>query len=121
MSNQVRVITPPDIIFSSVFKVLLLDLDYELTKSFESALMGSNGSVDVYQCTATPVDIKWVLSVASLVDQVFIDIDNISPEIAPFLSYLISMPHVYYRDTHNKTPWNLLSQNRIFDIPNLNT
>ncbi len=116
MDQRIRLITPPDIIFSSAHKVLLLNLGPDLSQSFMSAVLHSKDSFDIYQYSSAAVDVKWVLTVSSVADRVFVDVDHVGSEIEPFLSYLISMPHVYYRDTHNRTPWHLLSQNKIFGI-----
>ena len=116
---QIRVVTSPDILFDQALQILVVAPDTELKKLLEEYAISVNDHVNIYLYNDTDIDIKWLLTVAKSVDYVIINIDNCNEDTSQFLSYILSMPHTYYKCEHTKQPWDLLNKNRFYDFPNL--
>lgn len=119
MGNKVKVITAPDLLFDRSYKILLVTPSEQTKKFLEHYISDIITSVSIYVYEGPEDDIKWLLTVASSADHVIIDVDNATPLLEHFMSYLISLPNSFYKTEHMKAPWDLLNPNRFFDFPHL--
>jgi hypothetical protein len=117
--KEIKVVTSPDILFDQALEILVISPKTELKKLLEEYTVEVNDHVNIYLYSENDTDIKWLLTVAKSVDYVIIDIDNCNDLTSQFLSYILSMPHTYYKCEHTKYPWDLLNMNRFYDFPNL--
>lgn len=119
MSNSIRLITSPDIVFNQTDKILVICPGTELRSKLEEYIDNIVTPTDLYFYTGESDDVKWLLTVANIADTVIIDIDHITSDVANFLSYILSIPTTYYKCQHTVAPWDLLNQNRFYDFPNI--
>lgn len=120
MPNKVKIITAPDMLFDQAESILVICPDEDLKTHLQTYLEKIDRDVNLYYYDGADTDIKWLLTVAKMVDIVLIDVDNATEEVTHFLSYIISIPTTYYKCVHKQVPWDLLNQNRFYDFPNLN-
>lgn len=119
MTAKIKIITPPDKLFDKTDSILLIHPGQEIKKELQEILTESN-SVNVYMFERLsdddPLDFEWLLSVANMVGKVVIDIDKCHPITRNFVSYLISLPNVYYITNDTTTPYRLLSDRQIYNL-----
>jgi hypothetical protein len=118
MQNNIKIITPPDLIFDQTESMLLVCPNVELKKSLEGYLATHEDAVNIY-LFSNETDIKWLLITAKMSDVVIIDIDNCGSNVSHFLSYLLTLPNTYYKSEHETVEWRLLNQNKFYDFPNI--
>jgi hypothetical protein len=116
--KPIKIVTPPDIIYDKSFKLLVVQPNSHLKLSIEDWALDQDLAISIYFFTEFDRDINWLLTTAHLSDKIVIDVDNCDDNVSQFLSYLISLPHTYYKCDHMKTPWDLLNKNRFYDFPN---
>lgn len=119
MSDSIKVITTPDIIFDDSYKLLAVNPFTDLKQSIENWAVDQDYPISIYYYSTDDDDIKWLLTTANICDTILLEVDNCTNDVSSFLSYLISLSTTYYRTTNLKQPWNLLNQNRFFDFPEL--
>lgn len=119
MNNSIRLITSPDIVFNQTDKILVICPGPELRTKLEEYIDKLTTPTDLYFYTSEAVDVKWMLTVANIVDTIIIDIDHITPDVDDFVSYILSIPSTHYKCQHKVAPWELLNQNRFYDFPNI--
>lgn len=117
MIPKISIITAPDIIFNQAHTLLLVQPAQDLRIAAEQYCMSKECSINAYIFTDTDTDIRWLLTVAKIVDYVIVDMDNCNQCVTHFMSYLLSIPNTYYRTTHEVAPWKLINQNRFYDFP----
>lgn len=118
MSDKIKVITPPDVLFDQAISIAVVCPDIDLKNRLQEFLLNSKESYNIYLFTEDDIDIKWLLTTAKMADYVLINVDGVPSIVGHFLSYLLSLPTTYYKSAHNVVQWNLLNQNRFYDFPN---
>ena len=120
MTNKIKIITAPDVIFDQATTILAVCPDEDLKKNLETYVSTAESNLNIYLYEGHEQEIQWLLTIAKMADIILLDIDNASEDVTHFLSYIISIPTTYYRCNHKNVPWDLLNQNRFFDFPKLN-
>ena len=117
MSDQIKLITSPDLIFDQSRKILVIQPKDDLKKQLESWALDQSDALSIYYAE-NGHDMKWLLTAAGISDIIILECDTLDKNISQFASYLISLPHTYYRCENMKAPWELLNKNRFYDFPN---
>lgn len=114
--TKIKVITPPDIIYSNTFSIVLICPGDWIRRSLQSVLETIDIDVNVYFLEENNLDINWMLSLLHFADAVLFDIDNSPNEIKNLSSYLISHDNVFWLTNVEYMYYNKLSVNRVYDL-----
>lgn len=114
--GKITVITPPDRIFNLTMSFLLVKPSATIKKQIRSIFNGTIDNINIFVYDTNDNDVSWLLSVADQASSVIIDIDNCDQITKQFVSYMIAHPHVHYITSDEITPYNLISNNRIYDL-----
>lgn len=114
--GKINLITPPDLIFTSVDSILLIEPSTDIKKDLESYLSLEKDPINVYIYNQSSKDLKWLLTVAQMVDLTVIDIDNAGDDILKLTSYILSLPNSWYRTNLNSEVWDLINKNKFFKL-----
>lgn len=116
MNNQIKIITPPDLIFDNSYKILVICPKEDLKKSLESWIIEKEFPISIYYFTLSDTDIKWLLTCANICDKIILELDEYNENAFHFQSYLLGLSNTYYRCEHKKVQWELINQNRFYDF-----
>lgn len=114
--DQITVITPPDKLFNSTPSLLVISPGNDVKIKVHDFISTYPDELNVYFYENSDADPAWVLSVVSLVNCVVFDLDNADPVMRNFASYIISKSNVFYLTNDTLTPYNLISNNRVYDL-----
>lgn len=116
--NDVSVITPPDILYNNVYSILIIYPDTQIKQALHDILQDSNDSVNIYlyEPAAGHNDIEWLIKVSKISELIILNLDSCNIETKEFASFLISLPKTFYLTNDHITPYNLISNNRIYDL-----
>ena len=114
--TKIKVITPPDIIYSNTFSIVLICPGDWIRRSLQSVLETINIDVNVYFLEENNLDVNWMLSLLNFADVILFDIDNSPNEIKNLSSYLISHDNVFWLTNVEYMYYNKLSVNRVYDL-----
>lgn len=117
LNDSIKIITAPDLIFDQSKRLLAIQPRQDLKQRIEDWALDQSQAVSIYYYTEMDTDLKWLLTTANLSSIILIDIDNCDKNVNRILSYLISLPHTYYRCDNMDVDWNLLNRNRFYDFP----
>lgn len=118
MTDNIKIITAPDIIFDKSRSFLLIHPSQDLKERVEDFILDIDGPINLYYYNQTE-DVKWLLTVSNIVDIVIVDIDNCTDLTFAFLSYILSLSKTHYRSINEKYDWSLLNRNKFYDFPNI--
>lgn len=119
MTDLIKVITAPDIVYDQSYKILIINPADDLKLNLEQWALNSNKHLSIYYYTAEDSDLSWLLTVANISDLILLDLDNLTANVEILQSYLISLPQTHYRCKNVKAPWHLLNKNRFWDFPTI--
>lgn len=119
MTNKIKLITAPDLVFDQAPSILVIAPNDDLKKSVEDFIADKTKSLNLYFYFGAEQDLKWLLTVSKLSDTVLIDLDHCSEDLNKIIGYIISMPNTYYRTADDRFDWSLLNSNRFYDFPTL--
>jgi hypothetical protein len=114
--DQITVITPPDKLFNSTPALLVITPNSNIKIKIHDFVSSYPNKLNVYFYEESDSNIEWVLSVIQLVECVIFDLDNAGPDLRNFSSYIISKSNVFYLTNDAITPYNLISNNRVYDL-----
>ena len=72
--------------------------------------------MNVYLYDQDDDNIEWLLSVMKASDCVIFDIDNSGETLRNLSGFIVSQKNVFYLTKDSKTPYNMLSKNRVYDL-----
>jgi hypothetical protein len=97
MSNQITLITPPDIFENDNYSILLIGMNGEQQDSASTWLARAENlpqtNLYVYQ---EEDNVSWLFYAANRSNIKFVNLDNANPIITYMASYILSKPDVYY-------------------------
>jgi hypothetical protein len=114
--GKINLITPPDKLFNDVESYLLIKPSQYVKEQFQTLLSYSFEDINVFILDETDHDVEWMLSVATHVDYVIIDVDNCDPITQKFITFMLAQPNVHYLTSDEITPYKLISRNRIYNL-----
>ncbi len=116
-SKKIKIITAPDRLFDQSETLLVISPDESLKSQVQTYALNCENHLSIYLYDGYEDNIPWLLSVATSVDYVIIDMDNSNEKTSHFFSYILSLPNTYYKCKDMKAPWDLLNKNRFYDFP----
>lgn len=124
--TRINIISPPDRLYTDAPSLLILYPNTQLQSELQSWLLSLDSAVNVYIYSETAYDeitFKWLLDVFTASDIAIIDIDNISTfsNVEKILSYMIAKPKTYWLTNSQYSVYNLLSNNKVYDLSFLST
>lgn len=117
--TSINVITPPDVLHNQASSILLVQPSENLRKQLQDVLQHYKNAINIYLYDPQVEEersISWLLNLAKICDYTLLDLDNTTVTERNFASYLISLPKTFYLTNDIKTPYNLISVNRIYDL-----
>jgi len=118
--NNVTIITPPDVLLNDTSSVLLISPTEHLKEMLQQSVdqLTINLNIFLYEAWFDEHEIPWVLSVSQQknIQATILDLDNCTPAVRAFSSYFISQPNTFYLTNDSVTPYNLISNNRVYDL-----
>lgn len=118
--NKINLITPPDKLYNDSTSILLMYPGGALQNSLQYEILPNvTNSLNIYYYDKVIYDkdeLDWLLSVFHLCDICIIDIDRCEPYIKDILGYLIGKSKTYWLTNAEKSVYNHLSKNRIYDL-----
>lgn len=120
--TTVNLITPPDRIFNTNQKMLLIHPNTELKSEFQKTILEHiDSDLDLYIFDVTKPtadDIDWLLVATSMVDKIIIDVDNCDSKTRMLAGYIIAKSITYWLTNNEESVYNHISKNRIYNLDN---
>ena len=117
--SYVKIITPPDKLFTNNLSFLLIYPDKIVKDDFQKIILEFAEDFDIYLYDIeNPInhDLEWLLSSCYRADFVILDIDNCSKEIKELSSYIVANTNTYWLTQAGNPVYNILSKNRIYTL-----
>jgi hypothetical protein len=114
--DRITVITPPDKLLNSSPSLFLITPSVYVKNQVQDFINTYTYDLNLYMYTEEDRNIEWVLNTIHIADYTVYDLDNSSPELRNFSSYIISKNKVFYLTNDSSTPYNLISNNRIYEL-----
>lgn len=116
MSN-IRLITPPDILYDKSFKISLFFCSDQIKTEVQNHVANFTQDLDIYLCDdITNIFYDWLLAVHKMSDVCVLYLDFLPPAYKILESYLISFSNTYWITQGEIPVYNKLSNNRIYSI-----
>ena len=120
MSN-IKLITPPDKLYSQEFSFLLIYPNAIIKSEFQTLINQFDKPLHVYLYDKDADDIDWLLEVFHQVDLVILDLDNCSSKIRDLSAFFMTKDKTYWLTNSGENYYNKISTNRIFGLDALTT
>lgn len=124
-TNQIKIITSPDILYNDSVQILLISPSKNLQKEMQDKYLASTREdVNVYYFNDEVYDkenINWLLSVFKMSDIVIIDIDNSPAYLRDLLSYMIGKNKTYWLTNAHDIVYNHISENKVYTLDFMST
>ena len=124
-TNQIKIITSPDILYNDSVQILLISPSKNLQKEMQDKYLASTkDDVNVYYFNDKVYDkenINWLLSVFKMSDIVIIDIDNSPAYLRDLLSYMIGKNKTYWLTNAHDIVYNHISKNKVYTLDFMST
>lgn len=114
--DLITVITPPDKLFNSSQSILIITPSNNTKLQLQTFLSDYSHDMNVYVYEEEHDDIDWLLCVMKASECVIFDIDNSGQVIRNLSGFIVSQKNVFYLTKDSKTPYNMLSKNRVYDL-----
>lgn len=118
--TKINLITPPDKLYNDSTSILLMYPGGALQNSLQYEILPNiTDSLNLYYYDKGLYDkeeVDWLLTVFNMCDICIIDIDRCEPFIKDILGYFICKSKTYWLTNAEKSVYNHLSNNRIYDL-----
>jgi hypothetical protein len=116
--SDIVVITPPDILYNNVFKVLLVNPSPEIKNDMQDLLTDYPVDMNIYIYDHVPPEEEpaWLIQVAEQADLIVVNIPNCFGETKQLVTYLLGKNKTFYLTMHDGIPYNMLCRNEITSI-----
>ena len=120
--NNILLITPPDRIHNQHTDIALIHPSTATKNKMQDFLSDSHKGYNIYIYEPEQKHehaAAWLLEVVRSAAVIIVDVDNCVPETGKLLSYIISLPNTYWLTAEEKSCYNMLSPNRIWDLDSI--
>lgn len=114
--DLITIITPPDKLYNNSKSVMVITPSNSIKLQLQTFLSEYPDEMNVYLYDQDDDDIEWMLSVMKASDCVIFDIDNSGETLRNLSGFIVSQKNVFYLTKDSKTPYNMLSKNRVYDL-----
>lgn len=114
--DLITIITPPDKLYNNSKSIMVITPSNSIKLQLQTFLSEYPDEMNVYVYDQDDDDIEWLLSVIKASDCVIFDIDNSGQTIRNLSGFIVSQKNVFYLTKDSKTPYNMLSKNRVYDL-----
>ena len=114
--GKITLISPPDRLYNMNVSYLLISPSTHVKQQFQTILRTGFDDVNVFIYEQDETEVSWMLSTAFQVDVIIIDVDNCSATTRQFISFILAQPNSYYITSNEGIPYDLISNNRIYNL-----
>ncbi len=114
--DKITVITPPDKLLNSSPSLFLINPSTYVKNQIQDFLNVYGSDLNLYMYNDDDNNVEWLLNILHISDYTVFDVDNANPEVRNFVSYIISKNKVFYLTNDTVTPYNLISNNRVYEL-----
>lgn len=114
--DLITIITPPDKLYDNSKSIMVITPSNSIKLQLQTFLSEYPDEMNVYVYDQDDDDIEWLLSVIKASDCVIFDIDNSGQTIRNLSGFIVAQKNVFYLTKDSKTPYNMLSKNRVYDL-----
>jgi|TARA_B100001093_G_C26745243_1_gene978553 hypothetical protein len=122
--NNITIITPPDVLLNDTLSILLICPTEHLKEMLQQSIdhLTIDLNIFLFETWFDEHEIPWLLSISQQknIKSTIIDLDNCNPAVRKFSSYFIAQPDTFYLTNDSVTPYNLISNNKVYDLQWLN-
>jgi len=118
--NKINIVTYPDQMHNDSYEVLLLYPSQRVLQDLQKNFLAhyeDNANVYIYDKEIyVKEEIDWMLTTLKCADVVIADIDNTLPFFRDMLSYVVAKDKTYWLTNADKSVYNHISSNRIYNL-----
>lgn len=125
MTNQIKIITAPDILYNDSIQILLVSPSKTLQKELQDKYLATTDhDINVYYFNEevyNKENTAWLLSVFKMSDITIIDVDNTPSYLRDLLSYMIGKNKTYWLTNAHDIVYSHISDNRVYTLDFMST
>lgn len=115
--NEIKLITPPDRLYTQEISFLLIYPSKKIKEEFTSMVSNIDENIHVYLYEIDSThEAEWLIDTFNQVNYVILDIDNCNSDIRSLASYFIAKDKTYWLTNSQDSLYNVISKNRIFSL-----
>ena len=118
--NKINIVTYPDQMHNDSYEVLLLYPSQRVLQDLQKNFLAhyeDNANVYIYDKEIyVKEELDWMLTTLKCADVVIADIDNTLPFFRDMLSYIVAKDKTYWLTNADKSVYNHISSNRIYNL-----
>lgn len=117
-STKINLITPPDILHNLHKSFFLVYPSSDIKHQFQNLIENFDETINVYMYEQKDEDseLSWLIRVTEKSNFVVLDIDNFPPEHTHIISFLLAHSNVYWLTKGENQVYNVISNNRIYNL-----
>lgn len=112
-------------ILNDSYQLLLVYPSKQLQNQLQDTFLNHTSlGVNVYyydKPNYTKHDAEWLVNIFKMCNTAIVDVDNTAPWARDLLGYMIAKPKTYWLTNSQDTVYNILSNNRVYDLEFLST
>lgn len=118
--NKINIVTYPDQMHNDSYEMLLLYPSQRVLQDLQKNFLAhyeDNANVYIYDKEIyVKEELDWMLTTLKCADVVIADIDNTLPFFRDMLSYIVAKDKTYWLTNADKSVYNHISSNRIYNL-----
>ena len=118
--NKINIVTYPDQLYNDGYEILLLYPSQQVLRDLQKNFLAhyvDNANVYIYDKEIyVKEELDWMLTTLKCADVVIADIDNSFPFFRDMLSYIVAKDKTYWLTNADKSVYNHISSNRIYNL-----
>ena len=118
--NKINIVTYPDQMHNDSYEILLLYPSQKVLQDLQKNFLAyyeDNANVYIYDKEIyVKEELDWMLTTLKCANVVIADIDNTLPFFRDMLSYIVAKDKTYWLTNAEKSVYNHISNNRIYNL-----
>jgi len=121
MTNNITLITPPDVVHTKEYSILLVYPSDVIKDEFNNLTKTLNKSINLYlyECTAEHHP-DWLFNMIKQVDNVIVDVDNCPSPVNSIIGYILSYNKTFWLTNGEQMFYNSINRNKVYNLDFLN-
>ena len=117
MTNNITLITPPDVVHTKEYSVLLVYPSDIIKDEFNNLSKNLNQSINLYMYDCSQEHYPdWLFNITKQVDTVIVDIDNCPSQVKDIIGYILSYNKTFWLTNGEHMFYNSINRNRIYNL-----